>query len=163
MLNINKQDVVVSAYFCFVQVDPIIAWFNCRKYLCRLFNVEKTHPHLAQVPVVIVRLILVGQFSAQDDAVLPTLKTFKKKKTHNFFFYPHSHCQGASCLTSCSAVGAAKMHAPHWVAPVSRQYQESNITSSCRYMQHPAILLIKWKASLPCRLLIPAQQHWQMA
>lgn len=103
---------------------------------------KKTHPHLAQVPVVIVRLILVGQFSAQDDAVLPTLKTFKKKQ-HTIFFYPHSHCQGASCLTSCSAVGAAKMHAPHWVAPVSRQYQESNITSSCRYMQHPAILLIK--------------------
>lgn len=34
-----------------------------------------SYPHLAQVPVVVVGLILVSQFSAQDDAILPTLET----------------------------------------------------------------------------------------
>lgn len=32
------------------------------------------HPHLAEVPVVVVGLVLVCQLPAQDDPVLPTLQ-----------------------------------------------------------------------------------------
>lgn len=39
------------------------------------YSVVETHPHLAQIPVVVVRLILVSQLSAQDNAILPTLRT----------------------------------------------------------------------------------------
>lgn len=54
---------------------------------------------------------------------------------------------------------AARPHCVHWVALMSRQNQgESNISTSCRYTQHAAILLIKWKAFLPCCLLLPLRQ-----
>lgn len=38
------------------------------------------HPHFAQVPVVVVRLVLVGELPAEDDAVLPTLRFEKDRK-----------------------------------------------------------------------------------
>lgn len=52
-------------------------WFVPASFITSL-STWITHPHLAQVPVVVIRLVLVGQLSAQDDAVLPTLRT----KTH---------------------------------------------------------------------------------
>lgn len=52
-----------------------------------VFN-SLTHPHLAQIPVVVVRLILVGQLSAQNDAILPTLRTEAQT---------HMHTQSKSC------------------------------------------------------------------
>lgn len=36
-----------------------------------------TYPHFTQVPVVVVRLVLVSKLSAKDDAILPTLRTQK--------------------------------------------------------------------------------------
>lgn len=33
-----------------------------------------THPHLAQIPVVVIGLILVSQLSAQDDPIFPALR-----------------------------------------------------------------------------------------
>lgn len=57
----------------------------------------RTHPHLAQVPVIVVGLVLVSQFSAQDDAVLPTLKA--EKHTTFFVFFSdlamQPHCRRA--------------------------------------------------------------------
>lgn len=36
-----------------------------------------THPHFAQVPVVVVCLVLIGQLSAKDDTVLPALHVIR--------------------------------------------------------------------------------------
>ncbi len=91
-------------------------------------------------------------------------KQIWKKKTSREPVPINLTCETESLikLSHLLCSGAAKLHFPHWVALV-RQYQESNITSSCRYTQHPAILLIKWKAFLSCCLLIPVRQHRQMA
>lgn len=75
--------------------------------------IKTTHPHLAQVPVVIVGLILVSQLSAQDDAILPTLETHK----HTFFLFL-SHCQAASA----QSVRAARTQVRHQVALLSQQH-----------------------------------------
>ena len=65
------------------------------------FALWTTHPHLAQVPVVVVRLVLVGQFPAQDDAVLPALKTREQTVNHPQHTAGKRRKWGAKALQRC--------------------------------------------------------------